>query len=30
MTGFSIPEIDSLIEGLEPEEPGDPAMTGYR
>ena len=25
VTGFSIPEIDSLIEGLNPEEPGDPA-----
>ncbi|MCW5726946.1 DNA methyltransferase [Parvibaculum sp.] len=25
VTGFSIPEIDSLIEGLAPEEPGDPA-----
>lgn len=25
ITGFSIPEIDGLIEGLEPEEPGDPA-----
>lgn len=25
LTGFSIPEIDSLIEGLAPEEPGDPA-----
>jgi DNA modification methylase len=25
ITGFSIPEIDSLIEGLQPEEPGDPA-----
>jgi DNA modification methylase len=24
LTGFSIPEIDSLIEGLDPEEPGDP------
>ena len=24
LTGFSIPEIDSLIEGLAPEEPGDP------
>ena len=24
VTGFSIPEIDSLIEGLTPEEPGDP------
>src|SRR5215203_2227456 len=24
LTGFSIPEIDSLIEGLSPEEPGDP------
>jgi DNA modification methylase len=24
VTGFSIPEIDELIEGLEPEEPGDP------
>jgi DNA modification methylase len=24
-TGFSIPEVDSLIEGLAPEEPGDPA-----
>ena len=24
ITGFSIPEIDSLIEGLAPEEPGDP------
>ena len=24
VTGFSIPEIDSLIEGLNPEEPGDP------
>ena len=24
MTGFSIPEIDSLVEGLAPEEPGDP------
>jgi DNA modification methylase len=24
ITGFSIPEIDSLVEGLEPEEPGDP------
>src|SRR5215203_2743161 len=23
-TGFSIPEIDGLIEGLKPEEPGDP------
>jgi DNA modification methylase len=23
-TGFSIPEIDSLVEGLTPEEPGDP------
>lgn len=25
LTGFSIPEIDSLIEGIAPEEPGDPA-----
>jgi DNA modification methylase len=25
MTGFSIPEIDSLIEGLNPEDSGDPA-----
>lgn len=25
VTGFSIPEIDGLIEGLEPQEPGDPA-----
>jgi DNA modification methylase len=25
LTGFSIPEVDSLIEGLRPEEPGDPA-----
>ncbi len=25
VTGFSIPEIDLLIEGLAPEEPGDPA-----
>ena len=25
LTGFSIPEIDGLIEGLVPEEPGDPA-----
>jgi hypothetical protein len=25
ITGFSIPEIDSLIEGQAPEEPGDPA-----
>jgi len=25
LTGFSIPEIDSLVEGLAPEEPGDPA-----
>lgn len=25
VTGFSIPEIDGLIEGLRPEEPGDPA-----
>ena len=25
LTGFSIAEIDSLIEGLTPEEPGDPA-----
>jgi DNA modification methylase len=25
VTGFSIPEIDSLIEGLNPEEPGDPS-----
>jgi len=25
LTGFSIPEIDGLIEGLKPEEPGDPA-----
>ena len=25
LTGFSIPEIDNLIEGLTPEEPGDPA-----
>jgi DNA modification methylase len=25
VTGFSIPEIDGLIEGLAPEEPGDPA-----
>ena len=25
VTGFSIPEIDSLIAGLDPEEPGDPA-----
>ncbi|MCW5738293.1 MAG: ParB N-terminal domain-containing protein [Enhydrobacter sp.] len=25
ITGFSIPEIDYLIEGLNPEEPGDPA-----
>jgi DNA modification methylase len=25
ITGFSIPEIDGLIEGLRPEEPGDPA-----
>ncbi|MEZ5920054.1 MAG: DNA methyltransferase [Parvularculaceae bacterium] len=25
VTGFSIPEIDSLIESLEPEDPGDPA-----
>src|SRR5215203_2067295 len=24
LTGFSIPEIDSLVEGLAPEEPGDP------
>jgi hypothetical protein len=24
LTGFSIPEVDSLIEGLAPEEPGDP------
>ena len=24
VTGFSIPEIDGLIEGLHPEEPGDP------
>jgi ParB-like chromosome segregation protein Spo0J len=24
LTGFSIPEIDSLIDGLAPEEPGDP------
>lgn len=24
LTGFSIPEIDGLIEGLRPEEPGDP------
>src|SRR5215216_577101 len=24
LTGFPIPEIDSLIEGLEPEEPGAP------
>lgn len=25
VTGFSIPEIDSLVEGLEPTEPGNPA-----
>ena len=25
VTGFSIPEIDSLIEGLDPEQRGDPA-----
>src|SRR5829696_6703424 len=25
LTGFSIPEIDSLVEGLAPKEPGDPA-----
>lgn len=25
ITGFSIPEIDNLVEGLVPEEPGDPA-----
>ena len=25
VTGFSIPEIDALVEGLAPEEPGDPA-----
>ena len=25
VTGFSIPEIDSLIAGLDPEQPGDPA-----
>ena len=25
ITGFSIPEIDNLIEGLDTEEPGDPA-----
>jgi ParB-like chromosome segregation protein Spo0J len=25
LIGFSIPEIDKLIEGLNPEEPGDPA-----
>ena len=25
LTGFSIAEIDTLIEGLQPEEPGDPA-----
>lgn len=25
LTGFSIPEVDALIEGLAPEEPGDPA-----
>ena len=25
LTGFSIPEIDGLVEGLAPEEPGDPA-----
>ena len=25
LTGFSTPEIDSLVEGLTPEEPGDPA-----
>jgi len=24
LTGFTIPEIDSLVEGLTPEEPGDP------
>ena len=24
VTGFSIPEIDGLIEGLHPEQPGDP------
>ena len=24
LTGFSIPEIDSLVEGLAPEEPGNP------
>src|SRR5690606_4345291 len=24
LTGFTIPEIDSLVEGLSPEEPGDP------
>ena len=24
VTGFSIPEIDSLIDGLAPEEPGNP------
>jgi ParB-like chromosome segregation protein Spo0J len=25
VTGFTIPEVDQLIEGLAPEEPGDPA-----
>ena len=30
VTGFSIPEIDSLIDGLAPEEPGNPAEHGVR
>ena len=30
VTGFSIAEIDSLIEGLAPEETGDPAMIDFR
>ena len=28
ITGFSISEIDNLVDGLAPEEPGDPAATG--
>jgi hypothetical protein len=30
VTGFSIPEIDSLIDGLAPKEPGNPAEHGVR
>jgi hypothetical protein len=30
VTGFSIPEIDTLIDGLAPEEPGNPAEHGVR